>query len=95
MDRQEKIILAREPAQRGGFSYRFEAYEGLQEAGLAVDRQNYDLVYTAPLDGKTTLEDIYRTFNLDRPADFTVHPGAAQSRQGGAAVPFHRRVIQA
>ena len=53
--------------------YRFEAYESLQEAGLAVDRQNYDLVYTAPLDGKTTLEDIYRTFNLDRPADFTGH----------------------
>ena len=45
----------------------------MQEAGLAVDRQNYDLVYTAPLDGKTTLEDIYRTFNLDRPADFTGH----------------------
>ena len=53
--------------------YRFEAYERLQAAGLAVDRQNYDLVYTAPLDGKTTLEDIYRTFNLDRPADFTGH----------------------
>lgn len=53
--------------------YRFEAYERLQEAGLAVDRQNYDLVYTAPLDGKTTLEDIYRTFNIDRPADFTGH----------------------
>ena len=53
--------------------YRFEAYESLQEAGLAVDRQNYDLVYTAPLGGKTTLEDIYRTFNLDRPADFTGH----------------------
>ena len=53
--------------------YRFEAYESLQEAELAVDRQNYDLVYTAPLDGKTTLEDIYRTFNLDRPADFTGH----------------------
>ena len=53
--------------------YRFEAYESLQKAGRAVDRQNYDLVYTAPLDGKTTLEDIYRTFNLDRPADFTGH----------------------
>ena len=53
--------------------YRYEAYESLQEAGLAVDRQNYDLIYTAPLDGKTTLEDIYRTFNLDRPADFTGH----------------------
>lgn len=54
-------------------NYRFEPYESLQEAGLAVDRQNYDLVYTAPLDGKTSLEDIFRTFNLDRPADFTGH----------------------
>lgn len=53
--------------------YRFEPYESLQEAGLAVDRQNYDLVYTATLDGKTTLEDIFRTFNLDRPADFSGH----------------------
>ena len=53
--------------------YRFEPYERLQAVGLAVDRQNYNLVYTAPLDGKTTLEDIYRTFNLDRPADFTGH----------------------
>ena len=54
--------------------YRFEPYESLQEAGLAVDRQNYDLVYTAPLDGKTSLEDIYRTFNADdRPADFRGH----------------------
>ena len=64
------------PCQRHGGcgeDCRFEAYESLQEAGLAVDRQNYDLIYTAPLDGKTTLEDIYRTFNLDRPADFTGH----------------------
>ena len=54
--------------------YRFEPYESLQEAGLAVDRQNYDLVYAAPLDGKTSLEDIYRTFNADdRPADFRGH----------------------
>ena len=54
--------------------YRYEAYDSLQEAGLAVDRQNYDLVYTAPLDGKTSLEDIYRTFNADdRPADFRGH----------------------
>ena len=53
--------------------YRFEAYESLQEAGLGIDRQIIDLIYTAPLDGKTTLEDIYRTFNLDRPADFTGH----------------------
>ncbi len=53
--------------------YRYEAYDSLQEAGLAVDRQNYNLIYTAPLDSKTTLEDIFRTFNLNRPADFTGH----------------------
>ena len=53
--------------------YRFEPYERLQAVGLAVDRANYDLVYTAPLDGSTSLEDIYRTFNIDHPADFRGH----------------------
>ena len=53
--------------------YRFEPYERLQAVGLAVDRQNYNLIYTAPLGSKTTLEEIYRTFNIDHPADFTGH----------------------
>jgi antirestriction protein ArdC len=53
--------------------YRFEPYERLQAAGLAVDSANYDLVYTAPLDKSTSLEDIYRTFNIDHPADFRGH----------------------
>ena len=53
--------------------YRFEPYDRLQAMGRSVDRANYDLVYTAPLDGKTTLEDIYRTFNIDHPADFKGH----------------------
>ena len=53
--------------------YRFEPYDRLQATGRSVDRGNYDLVYTAPLDGKTTLEDIYRTFNIDHPADFKGH----------------------
>lgn len=71
--------------------YRFEPYERLQAAELAVDRQNYDLVYTTPLDGKTTLEDIYRTFNIDHPADFTGHSLSVSDivvltpqRQGGS-----------
>ena len=50
--------------------YRFEPFDRLQATGRSVDRANYDLVYTAPLDSKTTLEDIYRTFNIDHPADF-------------------------
>lgn len=41
--------------------YRFEPYDRLQAMGRSVNRANYDLVYTAPLDGTTTLEDIYRT----------------------------------
>ena len=53
--------------------YRYRGYEELQAAGLAVEQTNYDLVYTAPLDEKTTLEDIYRTFNIDHPADFKGH----------------------
>lgn len=40
-------------------------------AGLAVDRGNYDLIYTAPLHDIDTLEAIYRKFNIDHPADFT------------------------
>ena len=57
-----------------GRDFRYRPYEELQAAGLAVDRKNYALVYTAPLDKKTTLEDIYRTFNADdRPAGFRGH----------------------
>ena len=62
------------PAGPEGHDFRYRSYEELQAAGLAVDRKNYALVYTAPLDGKTTLEDIYRTFNADnRPAGFRGH----------------------
>ena len=45
----------------------------MQAAGLTVDRANYDLVYTASLNQNTSLEDIYRTFNIDHPKDFKVH----------------------
>ena len=62
------------PAGPEGRDFRYRPYEELQAAGLTVDRKNYALVYTAPLDKKTTLEDIYRTFNADdRPAGFRGH----------------------
>ena len=62
------------PAGPQGRDFRYRPYEELQAAGLTVDRKNYALVYTAPLDKKTTLEDIYRTFNADdRPAGFRGH----------------------
>ena len=53
--------------------YRFEPYDCLQTAGLTVDKANYTEVYAAPLTAGTTLEDIYRTFNVDYPADFKGH----------------------
>src|SRR5699024_12316136 len=37
---------------------RFEPYDRLQAAGHAVDRANYELIYTAPLAPDTSLEDI-------------------------------------
>ena len=52
---------------------RFEPYDRLQAAGHAVDRANYELIYTAPLAPDTSLEDIYTRFNIDHPADFKGH----------------------
>ena len=53
--------------------FRFEPYDRLQAAGLAVDPANYDLIYTAPLTPGTSLEDIFTRFNIDHPADFKGH----------------------
>ena len=53
--------------------FRFEPYDRLQAAGLAVDPANYDLIYTAPLAPGTSLDDIYTRFNIDHPADFKGH----------------------
>ena len=52
---------------------RFEPYDRLQAAGKAVDPANYDLIYTAPLTQEMTLERIWQTFNIERPADFKGH----------------------
>ncbi len=53
--------------------YRFEPYDRLQAAGLAVDRANYELVYTASLAPGTSLDDIFTRFNIDHPKDFKGH----------------------
>lgn len=52
---------------------RYRSYEELQADGLSVDRKNYQLVYTAPLDKDTTLDEIYRRFNMEHPADYKGH----------------------
>ena len=38
-----------------------------------MDPANYELVYTAPLTERDSLESIYTHSNMDRPADFTGH----------------------
>lgn len=49
----------------------------MQEHGLAVEREHYDLIYTAPLsvggDTDTQLDKLYEKFNLDHPADYRGH----------------------
>ncbi len=52
---------------------RFERMERLKKIGEKVDKDNYDLVYNAPLDTKDTLDSIYERFNLYHPADFRGH----------------------
>ncbi len=50
---------------------RFENYETLQQLGFDIRADKYDCIYTGALQGEnSTLEGIYRTFNLDHPADF-------------------------
>ncbi len=53
--------------------YRFEPLDSIRRNGLSVDPANYELVYTAPLTERDSLEGIYTRFNMDRPADFTGH----------------------
>lgn len=45
----------------------------LEMKGIAITRENYDLVYTTPLEEGTSLEDIFTQFNIDRPEDFRGH----------------------
>ena len=53
---------------------RFMNLDWLQSHNLAVDRGNYDLIYTAPLNGSGStmeqLETLYKQFNLQKPVDF-------------------------
>jgi antirestriction protein ArdC/predicted nucleotidyltransferase len=53
--------------------HRFEGLERLKNHGLQVEKKNYELIYTAPLQDAQTLDDIFEQFNLFRPEDFTGH----------------------
>lgn len=56
-----------------GRDFRYRSYEELQADGLSVDRKNYQLIYSAPLDKDITLDEIYRRFNMEHPADYKGH----------------------
>lgn len=56
---------------------RFESLNYLEKQGLSVERERYDAVYAGALktggDTPNNLIDLFTTFNIDRPADFTGH----------------------
>ena len=53
--------------------YRFMNLDFVKRHGMEVNCADYELVYTAPLTEKDTLDGIYERFNIQRPADFTGH----------------------
>lgn len=52
---------------------RFMGMSYLKKIGASVQREQYDLVYHAPMEGMETLDSIYEKFNLHHPADFRGH----------------------
>ncbi len=61
---------------------RFESLDWLKSKGRAVERGNYDLVYTAPLSASDSvdaaLDQLWYQFNNEHPADFQ-HPSMSVS----------------
>lgn len=51
--------------------HHFTNLDLLEKSGLQVEKENYELIYTAPLQEGQTLDDIFEQFNLFRPEDFT------------------------
>ena len=82
---EASLDINEEPAPEDSFSiyqlkggdetldYRFEPLDSIHRNGLSVDPANYELVYTAPLTERDSLESIYTRFNMERPADFKGH----------------------
>ena len=61
---------------------RYEGMDWLRSIGQEVKRENYDLVYTAPLEPcnspQAAVEQLYNQFNNDHPADYH-HPSMSVS----------------
>ena len=70
---QPNFSIYQVPPGPEGRDFRYRSYEELQADGLSVDRKNYQLIYSAPLDKDITLDEIYRRFNIEHPADYKGH----------------------
>ena len=70
---QPNFSIYQVPPGPEGRDFRYRSYEDLQADGLSVDRENYQIIYTAPLDKDTTLDEIYRRFNMEHSADYKGH----------------------
>ena len=70
---QPNFSIYQVPPGPEGRDLRYRSYEDLQADRLSVDRKNYQIVYTAPLDKDTTLDEIYRRFNMEHPSDYKGH----------------------
>ena len=61
---------------------RYEGLDWLRSIGQTVKRENYDLVYTAPLEPykspQVAVDQLYNQFNNDHPADYH-HPSMSVS----------------
>ena len=65
--------VSMEPSNMENRQFYFMDLSFWQSRGVSVEHTRYDVTYTAPLDEKTTLDDIYCRFNIDRPSDFFGH----------------------
>ena len=70
---QPNFSIYQVPPGPEGRDFRYRSYEDLQADGLSVDRKNYQLIYSAPLDKDITLDEIYRRFNMEHPSDYKGH----------------------
>lgn len=53
--------------------HRFTNLEQLHKDGNSVERENYRMMYAAPLSEKDSINSIIEKFNIDRPHDFVGH----------------------
>lgn len=53
--------------------FRYMGMDYLEEQGIEVERNHYNLIYSASLEAGMTLDDIWEKFNIDRPEDFQGH----------------------